>query len=72
MVLPIPGSSFRTATSQGLKKRKRPEKGLNVQEYNEREKGETRVSGRKILKTFYQFFVPVKIRSILFNFFSIS
>ncbi len=33
--------------------RKRPEKGLNVQEYNEREKGETRVSGRKILKTFY-------------------
>ena len=52
--------------------RKRPEKGLNVQEYNEREKGETRVSGRKILKTFYQFLVPVKIRSILFNFFSIS
>ena len=52
--------------------RKRPEKGLNVQEYNEREKGETRVSGRKILKTFYQFFVPVKIRSILFNYFSIS
>lgn len=32
--------------------RKRPEKGLNVQEYNEREKGETRVSGSKNIKNF--------------------